>query len=107
VAEYSAPTRILPLPVGACTPNQKAQFTAGGRILGTHTVPVVMPGVVGERYPQVAFSEDQHSVGAFAAGGAHPAFARGACGGVLVILMPVEVNTSSNPAVNLLSRSRM
>ena len=56
-----------------------------------------------------AFAEDQHSVGVFAAGGAHPAFAfaRGACGGVLMILMPAEVNTSSKLAVDLVSRSRM
>jgi hypothetical protein len=48
---------------------------SGGRCwsdLGT--VLVVMPGVLGEDDPQVAFPEDQHSVGAFAAGGAHPAF---------------------------------
>jgi hypothetical protein len=65
-----------------------------------------------QRYgTKVALAEDQHPVGAFAR--AVPtqrsaiAFARGARGGVLMISMPVEVNTSSNPAVNFASRSRM
>src|SRR3954447_15969992 len=34
------------------------------------------------------------------------AFARGACGGVLITSMPAAVNTVSKPAVNLVSRSR-
>jgi hypothetical protein len=34
------------------------------------------------------------------------AFARGACGGVRITSAPAAVNTASNAAVNLLSRSR-
>jgi len=35
------------------------------------------------------------------------AFARGACTGVLMICRPTAVNTASNAAVNLASRSRI
>jgi hypothetical protein len=88
-----------------------ARFWCGLLERSVGAVLVVVPGVFGEHCPQVAFAEDRHSVGAFAAGGAHPAFGdrvRPRClRGVLMILMPAEVNTSSKLVVNLVSRSRM
>jgi hypothetical protein len=73
-------------------------------------VPVLVRGVLGQDGRQVAFAEDEHPVGAFSACGAGPAFSErvrpGACGGVLITSVPAAVNTASNPAVNLVSRSR-
>jgi len=57
------------------------------------------------------FTGDQHSIQALAAGAADPrsaiAFARGAYAGVRTVCTPMAVNTASNAAVNLLSRSRI
>jgi hypothetical protein len=73
--------------------------------------PVVVPGVLSQDDPQVAFAEDQHPVGDLRPGGEHEpfgvAFARGASTGVLMMRTPVAVNTASNAAVNLVSRSRI
>jgi hypothetical protein len=51
--------------------------------------PVVVPGVLSQDGPQVAFAEDQHPVGDLRPGGEHEpfgvAFARGASTGVLMM----------------------
>ena len=87
---------------------------SGGRILvecPVRPAGVVMVGVLAQDQPQVPFAGDQHPVQALAA--APPtqrsaiAFARGARIGVLMIRTPIAVNTASNAAVNLASRSRI
>jgi hypothetical protein len=70
---------------------------------------VVMADVDREDSFEVLAVHDQDPVEALAACGADPrsmkAFARGARTGVRIVRMPSERNTSSNEAVNLLSRS--
>ena len=70
---------------------------------------IVMIDVLAQDQPQVPFAGDQHPVQALAAALAIQrsaiAFARGARTGVLMIRTAAEVNTASNAAVNLVSRS--
>jgi hypothetical protein len=72
-------------------------------------MPVIVPGVFGEDRQQVTCVKDQHAVHSrrmVPTQRSAIAFARGARGGILMILMPIEVNTSSKPTVNLGGRGR-
>src|SRR6202034_1517562 len=72
---------------------------------------VVMPRLLGQNSLEVPFAEDQHVVQALARSvptyRSAKEFALGERTGVLMIRAPLPANTSSNSAVNLLSRSRI
>jgi len=74
-------------------------------------VAVVVIDVLAKDQPQVPFAGDQHPVQALTRALAIQrsaiAFARGAMTGIWMIRTPIAVNTVSNAAVNLVSRSRI
>ena len=72
---------------------------------------VVVADVLGQDHPEVLLAGDEHPIGALSPRRAHEAlgigFILGAWGAVGSVVIPLEANTASNAAVNLVSRSRI